>query len=290
MMFIIISVLFNTYIGIIFKHFGKWKINTQIAILVNYWTCVLTGSIFLQANPFATSNFTSPWFAWSILIGMLLISVFNIMSISTIRIGVTLTQAANKMSLAIPVVFSFFLYHDAITPLKISGILFALFGVYLITTKSTSGNENVTQSRWILPLLFAGSGAIDTITKYVESHFIYSNQNLNVYLIHCFGAAAMMGTIFLFSQFAKGNVRLDIRSALAGILLGIPNYFSIYFLVKALQFKGLESSSIIPINNIGVLVLVTVYGFLVFTERLSLRNKLGLCLAVLSIVLLLFSR
>ena len=288
MIFILISIIFNTYIGIIFKHFGQWKINTQVAIVVNYWFCVLTGTLFLQSNPFELSHLSAPWFAWSLVIGVLLISVFNVMSLSSVQIGVTLTQAANKMSLAIPVFFSFYLYHDALTLLKILGIILALAGVYFITTKSKTAAPQSMKLWWILPILFIGSGAIDTITKFVEINFIQTNHSLNVYLIHCFGAAALFGSTYLVFQLAMGKTKLNMRSILAGILLGVPNYFSIYFLVKALQFKGLESSSIIPINNIGILILVTLYGYLVFTERLSNRNKIGLGLALISILLLIF--
>lgn len=286
MIFILIAIVFNAYIGIIFKHFGKAKINGQVAIVVNYIVCVLTGIVMLGTSPFSGETIHAEWFPWSILIGVLLITVFNVMSISSNKIGVTLTQAANKMSLAIPVFFSIYLYQEEINSLKILGISCALLGVYFITFSDKKQN-NKSKNWWLLPVLFIGSGAIDTVTKYVETSFIDNNLSLNQYLIHCFGAAACLGSLYLAYQIFTKKVRLDIRSIFAGIVLGIPNYFSIYYLIKALQYKGLASSSIIPINNIGILIVVTLYGFLIFNERLHLKNKIGLGLALLSIILLL---
>lgn len=287
MIFILLSILFNAYIGIIFKHFGKWKINGQVAIVINYWVCVITGIIFLGANPISTTSFYAPWFSWSLLIGGLLIAMFNVMSMASVKIGVTLTQAANKMSLAIPVFFSFYLYQENVSLLKSTGILVALIGVYFITLPSTRTKENTTSNYWwLLPIMFLGSGAIDTIMKFVESSFINDNTTLNEYLIHCFGSAALLGTIYLVIQVNRKKETIGWRSLLAGIGLGIPNYFSIYFLLKALQFKDLSSSAIIPINNIGILIVVTIYGLLMFKEKLSTKNKIGISLALLSILLL----
>jgi len=209
------------------------------------------------------------------------------MSMASVRIGVTLTQAANKMSLAIPVFFSIYLYQEGTNWIKILGILSALIGVYFITYSKKSISDASIKNWWLLPLLFIGSGTIDTIMKYVETNYLNNNQSLNYYLIMCFGSAALLGTLYLAFQVIVGKLKITRASLLAGILLGIPNYFSIYFLIKALQFKDLQSSSIIPINNIGILIVVTVYGFIIFSEKLSLINKIGLGLAGCSIFLLL---
>jgi drug/metabolite transporter (DMT)-like permease len=287
MIFILVSILFNTYVGVIFKHFGKLKINAEVAIVVNYWICVITGIIFLKENPFLLSNIHAGWFPFSLVIGALLITIFNVMSHSSVQIGVTLTQAANKLSLAIPVFFSFYLYSDEITLLKIFGIILAILGVYFITLPHRDNQLQPDKNWWLLPALFIGSGTIDTITKYVENSFIQNNITLNHYLIFCFGAAAVFGTIYIIVQVLRNRLFIDKRSLIAGVILGIPNYFSIYFLIKALQYKGLSSSAIIPINNIGILIIVTFYGLFIFKEHLNLRNKIGLLFALTSIILLL---
>ena len=73
---------------------------------------------------------------------------------------------------------------------------------------------------------------------------------------------------------------------LGGIALGVPNFFSIYFLLRALQFEGLNSASIFTLNNVAIVMLTTLAGIVFFKEKLSLKNWMGIFLAVISILLI----
>jgi uncharacterized membrane protein len=76
------------------------------------------------------------------------------------------------------------------------------------------------------------------------------------------------------------------KTILAGIMLGIPNYFSIYMLFKALSVKSWEDSFVFPVNNIGIVILSTVFAVVIFKEKLNKLNLIGLALAVISILVL----
>ena len=76
------------------------------------------------------------------------------------------------------------------------------------------------------------------------------------------------------------------KNILAGIALGIPNYGSIYFLIKALDMHNLESSVIFPVNNVGIVALSVVCARILFNENLSLKNIVGVILAIISIALM----
>ena len=75
------------------------------------------------------------------------------------------------------------------------------------------------------------------------------------------------------------------KNLIAGIILGVPNYYSILFLIKALQIKGFESSTLFTINNVGIVVVSTIVGLILFKEKFSLKNKIGILLAITGIVL-----
>ena len=75
------------------------------------------------------------------------------------------------------------------------------------------------------------------------------------------------------------------KNIIAGIVLGIPNYFTIVFLIKAMQTSGFESSTLFTINNVSVVVVSTLVGLLLFKEKFSLKNKIGVILAIIGIVL-----
>ena len=73
-----------------------------------------------------------------------------------------------------------------------------------------------------------------------------------------------------------------------GIILGIPNYFSIYFFIKLLNSHIMNSSAIIPIANIGVVVCAALAALILFKERMNKANTIGLLLGIISILLIAF--
>ncbi len=107
-------------------------------------------------------------------------------------------------------------------------------------------------------------------------------------MISAFFFAALLGAINLVIHFITGKQKFEPKALLAGILIGIPNYFSIWCLVKVLKTPpyGLQSSAIIPLNNIGILLFSTVVAFILFRERLSKTNWLGVVLSVIAITLI----
>lgn len=291
MFYLFLSILLNAYIGVIFAFFHKYKIDVLSAIVFNYGICVLTGSFVLQKFPITIQSMQQPFFHWAILMGILFIAVFNLIAFSSIRVGITITQTANRLSFVIPVVVSILLYHDKLTILKTAGILLALAAVVLVSSKKKSeiNTKQSSSADYLLPFfLFLGSGVIDALTKYVQQRFLIHEELSNIYLISGFFIAFLIGSLVLLYFYISKRKQFAFKNLIAGILLGIPNYFSIYFLVKALSNKNLSSSAIIPMNNIGVLFLVSLVGIFFFREKLSIKNYIGLLITLLAISFIYF--
>ncbi len=297
MFYLLLSILLNTYIGIAFVYFKKYKVDIFQAIVFNYSACVITGSLVISQFPINSATIHGAWFPWAIAMGALFISLFNIIAFSSVKVGVTITQTSNKLSLAIPVLFAWLYYHEQISLLKLIGILFAILSVLFITSKKntpTIGNGLPTRNStfsWeiLLPItLFIGSGILDTMTKYVQCTFLVTDKISNDYLISGFFVAAFIGSLVLAYFYLTKKKTFHIRHLIAGILLGIPNYFSIYYLIKALKSPELSSSATIPINNIAVLFVVSLFGIFIFREKLSTRNYWGLVLSLIAITLIFF--
>lgn len=284
---LLLSILLNAWLGVIFGFFPRYRIDSFQAIVFNYWTCVITGSLALGYFPLGQHSLQEPWLPFAGLMGVLFISVFSLIAYSSAKVGVTITQMSNRLSMVIPVVVAVLFYDEAMPPLKVAGLLLALVAVVL--SSRMSGKENGKTGGWtmLLPLLlFAGSGIIDTLTKYAERSFLQEQATANSYLIAGFGTAALCGSLALGWLYAGSRRKFAWRHVAGGVVLGIPNYFSIYFLIRALKHPGLSSSATIPINNIGVLLVVSLVGLLVFRERLSRANYLGLLFTLLSILLI----
>lgn len=291
MIFLILSILFSAYLGIIFTVFKRMGIDAFQAIVFNYITCVITGSIYAGGFPLKAETIHEPWWKWSFVMGSMFIATFNLIARSSVQVGVTITQTANKLSLVIPVAISFWAYGEAILPLKIVGILMALMAVLLMSynpmNKHVQSHSQSMSLSGLLPLLlFLNSGLIDALTTFVQRSYIHTEAIANAYLIAGFTAAAFWGILALGYQYLRGTQKLAWKHVLGGIVLGVPNYFSIYFLIKALEHPGLNSSAIIPINNIGILMVVSLCGIFLFREKLRGLNYLGLAFALGAILLI----
>ena len=132
-----------------------------------------------------------------------------------------------------------------------------------------------------------GSGTIDTVIKYAEKIHV-PNGDEPLFSAVCFTLAFGIGILVLIYEAFNGRF-LKWKSVVAGVLLGVPNYFSIYFIIKALK-TDMESSVVFPINHVGTVLFAALLGFLIFKERLLPQNYWGILLAVVAIVCIAFAK
>lgn len=286
MIYLALSVLFSTGIFVIFKYFGIFKIDVLKAIFINYLVAFTMGFSLSEKRVSISEVGNEPWFFGALILGVLFIVIFFIMAMTSQRNGVSVASVAGKMSVVIPIFFGIFLYQESLTVLKILGIVIALVAVYLSSIKK----EKVkTKGGILFPLfLFLGSGAIDTSLKYIENNFVLA-QDISLFSGSIFAFAAFFGCIIILMKYFKKPEPFGVRNIVAGVVLGVPNYFSIIFLIKALQVKDFESSTLFTINNVGIVILSTIIGILLFKEHFSLKNKIGVALAVIGIVMVAFA-
>ena len=282
MIYLLFSVLASTTIFVIFKLFGRFKINILHAIVVNYIIACTSGLIAFDGPVSVAAMPQFEWFYYAIALGALFIIVFNLMALTTQRSGLSVVSVATKMSLIVPLIFGLLYYKEHLGLLKFIGILLALIAVYLASAKENTG-VSIGKNALVLPLLvFLGSGVIDTSIKFLEDAFVAEND-VPLFSATIFGAAAIIGLLVLLFHIFRGDFKFEFKNIIAGIALGIPNYFSIFFLVKALRSGLLDSSGIFTINNVLIVIVSTVLGILLFREKLSRKNWLGIDLALFSL-------
>lgn len=290
MIFLIGSIILSSYLTLSFKVVEKLGLNTFQVIVFNYITCVITGSFVNGHFPINTGTIEQPWFKWACLMGATFIILFNIIAFTTQRLGVAVASVANKLSLVIPFIFSIILYNEKATFLKITGVVIALVSVLFTCwpSKQQHSAHNKKIPLWIslVPaILFLGSGLLDTMIKYVEQAFINESNN-NEYLITAFAAAGTIGTVLLIFSFITGKQVFSPKALLMGTAIGIPNYFSIWCLMQVLKDYASNSSAIIPINNMGIVLFSTLVAGWLFKEKLSRLNWTGVLLAIAAIALI----
>jgi drug/metabolite transporter (DMT)-like permease len=280
MIYLVPTVVFTVLLFIIFREFSKRNIDTLQAITFNY---LCAGILALLFTDFKISDvnfaFNSKWILYAIILGIYFIVMFNVMAKTTQKLGVTISSLSSKMSLVIPVLAGVLFQNEQISSLKIAAIFIALLSIYLTITK----NENKRGPLYLAIILFFGTGILDTSLSLIQYNFISNDKEANLFTSTIFLIAFVCGSIYLIFKRNK----LKLKNILAGIVLGIPNFFSIYFLLKTLEFN--HSSLVFPIINIGVVALSTLIGWKFYSEQLSLKNVFGLFLAGISMIILIYS-
>jgi drug/metabolite transporter (DMT)-like permease len=285
LIYLLLSIIASTIIFIIFKLFEKFNINILQAIVVNYCIAFTTGILAYKGTITISQLPNLDWFYYTLVLGALFIIVFNLMAITTQRSGLSVVSVATKMSVVIPVLFGLLYYNENLGAIKLFGIGIALIAVYLTSNKSDQRTV-INRKLIVLPILvFVGSGIIDTSIKFLEDAYV-ANNDVPLFSAIIFLAAAIIGFIIIIIQVMSGSFKFEFKNVIAGICLGVPNYFSIYFLVKTLRSDILESSGIFAINNVSIVTLSTFAGIFLFKEKLIRKNWIGIGLAILSIILI----
>jgi drug/metabolite transporter (DMT)-like permease len=284
---LLLSILSSSTIYIAFKLFGKYKITTLNALIVNYFTAFILG-LSLQDQLSISELLKTPqkdWFYGSMALGVMFILVFYLMVITTQKGGMSVVSVASKMSVAIPVLFVIAYYDEPLGLLKIIGILMALVSVYLVSVRRRDG-LSIDMKFFIFPLLvFLGSGLIESSIKFLENTYVPDSE-ISLFSANTFLFACLTGSLVFGYRALSGRAKFSWKDILGGFLLGIPNYFSIYFFILALRIDGLDSSSIFIINNVSIVLLSTLLGIVCFKEKISPKNWIGIGIAILSILLI----
>ena len=102
-----------------------------------------------------------------------------------------------------------------------------------------------------------------------------------------FFTSAVIGIVVSLIQWATGKFKFTWQTIVGGITLGLTNFGSIYFLVQAYDSEFLAMSSIVSINNLGIIVLSAFGSWAIFKEQIKGRKLWGVVVAVMAIVILL---
>ena len=282
-----LAILFSSVIFAIFKLFIHFKIDTFQAIVFNYVTAAVCGFGLYSQTWDANNLVDTQWIPFALASGILFISLFVILGLSSQQNGVAITSVATKMSMASGILGMIFLYNESVGILKFSGILLAFIGVIAVSWMK-SDSQKAQGARWMLLLLFFGSGILDIVLNYAQKNAL---GTLTPSLFSAFGlaTAGVFGSVILIFHLVQGKTKFELKNVLAGIVLGIPNYFSIYLLISSYQSTGWKDSTVLSIINVSVVLLSTLIGLLFFHEKINRLKLIGLVCSLLAIALLYFA-
>ncbi len=266
--------------------FQKHGVQNLPAIIVNYFVCVLTASVVLGEVAIPSDIGFKPWFYYAIFLGFIFVFVFTSFAAAVQKIGIALSTIFQKMTMMIPAVMGIFYYNEAATLFKILGICLAALAIVIIQLPLKGELNAALRKYWYLAAItFLGSGIIDGLLYFLEVEGISQNGDIS-FVASLFGFAGIAGlSLFVFRRLNDSTLRFGKKEIIGGIALGIPNFFSIYLLLLLLS-NGWGGSVVFPINNVGILVLATLFGVILFKEKLNIYRVVGFICAIVSIGLI----
>ena len=283
------SVASSVAVSVLLKVARRHAIEVDQAIAINYPVAALLCLVLLRPVPAQVMSPDAPW--WVLLaLGVLLPSIFLAMAAAVRQAGIVVSDAAQRLSLLLPLGAAFFFFGESASTSKLVGMAAALAALAcllwqprasLASTASATGGAGSSAATTVALLLcvWFGYGTIDILFKQMARSAMNFSSSL-------FVAFVLAGTIMALWLLVR-RTRWHARSMAAGALLGALNFSNIYFYLRAHQQYPDNPTLVFAAMNIGVIGLGTLVGAWIFKESLPQNKVLGLILAVAAIGLLL---
>ena len=225
-----------------------------------------------------------PWFPYALFLSFCFIIFFNVNAFTIQKVGMIVTSIFQKLSLVFPVMLGIVYFGEDASFYKYAGILLSIVAIVLIniSDKQDSAVLEKIKKYWYWPfIVLAGSGLIELILFYIQETEKVVDGGL-AFVSTLFFLAGCWGVIFMLV-----TRRLDIKKqdVIAGISIGLPNFFSIYLIILGLDV-GWDGSVLFPLNNLGTIVATSIIGILIFKEKLIRANYIGLICALIAVGLI----
>ena len=279
MIYVLLSVACSVLVSVLLKLARRFEVDVGQAIAWNYVvTSALTASL-LQPSLATLREPGAPWLALAAL-GILLPTIFLALAASVRHAGIVRSDAAQRLSLLLSLLAAFALFGERLTAPKGIGIALGLLALLCMVWRSGQGTAQRGAAGWLYPLLvFGGFGVIDILFKRVAQAGVPLGASLQA----MFALALLVAFALQLWRRTRGPTRFTLRSALAGLLLGLANFGNILFYLRGHRALPQHPALVFASMNLGVVALGALVGLLLFRERLSRLNLAGVALALLAI-------
>ena len=279
MMYLTIAVLCSVAVSVLLKVLRQRHIDIRQTIVAGYPVAFLLTWFLLKPDVSGMSDLGGAW-AIIIALGVLLPAVFIILGRAIEAVGMVATDAAQRLSLIIPIVAAFLLFSEVLTGTRVFGLLLGFLALGALIYRPQQGKISKQAKHTPLWLfgVWAGYGIIDILFKQVAKQ----GAAFPLTLFVSFGLAGLLLLIYLLIT----RVRWQGNALAAGLLLGALNMGNIYAYIRAHQVLSDSPSIVFTGMNVGVIAVATLIGVGVFKESLNRINILGLLLAICCVAVL----
>lgn len=245
-------------------------------LCVNYFMCLVLAVFYTGPGKLFTSGEGIGWAAGlGTINGILYLTSFVVLQSSIRKNGVVLSATFMRLGVLVPTLLSIFVFHEIPGGLQMIGFLLALAAIILINFEKGQGGATFKTG---LILLLVGGGTADFMAK------IYDEMGTAEYEEHFLCLTFVAASILCVILALKKGQKLAKQDVLFGLLVGIPNYYSARFLLKAVG----EVPAVIayPTYSVATIVVISMVGVICFKEKLTKRQQAAIGVILVALVLL----
>jgi len=283
MIFVLLSIFCSVLVSVILKLSRRYEVPTNQLIAWNYPTALLLNILFykpdIQAISFNLGN-TSLY----LILGFLLPALFLAIAASIRYTGIVRTEVAQRVSIFIPLIAAFLIFNETPTLRSLIGIAIGLLAIFFSIRWVSDKNNHSRNNTWLYPLIiFLGMGIIDILFKQVAQHteVPYTSSVFFIFL-----TALIISFSYIGIRIYKQREKPSLSAFFWGIGLGIFNFGNILFYLKAHNAIPENPSIVFSAMNVGVIAFGALVGLVIFKEKLTVLNKIGILLAIIAILII----
>lgn len=284
MIYIILSIFCSVTVAVLLKLAKRYKISIIQAVTFNYLTALTLCFLFFKPDIKIITG-TAPWPIY-IALAVLLPTIFLFLAASVKKLGIVKTDIAQRLSLFLPILAAYFIFKEDFNQLKFIGLGIGFLSIILTFLRKS---ENKAESgNWIYPIIvFVGFGVIDVLFKQIALH---KELPYTTSLFTVFSLAFFVSLIIIIIMVVTKKTKLQLVNIGCGLILGLFNFGNILFYLKAHKALASNPSTVFAAMNLGVIVVGSIIGIVVFKEKLTKLNYFGIALALCAVILITISQ
>ncbi|MBR6026495.1 MAG: EamA/RhaT family transporter [Neisseriaceae bacterium] len=281
MQFLIFSIICSVAVSILLKLSKKQGIAIDQAVAINYPTAAICTLLLFKPNLSQNIPALLPYWKFLLPLSILMPTVFIIMGECVKQAGIAKSDAAQRLSLFLPIVAAFLIFDETLNAGKIVGVCLAIVSLLALVYKPSNKSQD-KNAMLILLGVWLGYGIIDILFKQLSKNSTLTTT----YLFTLFIAAGVLMFAYLIARKSKWTK----ASIVGGLILGCLNFGNIYFYFRAHQAYHNNPTLVFAAMNLGVITLGTIIGTVAFREKINRINMLGIALAMIAIVCLFYMK
>ena len=265
MIYLILAILSSALISVFMRISGDRVKNNISLLAVNYMTCVLVAAADAGWVLIPSGEGAGMTLLMGIVHGSFYLLSFWLLQRNIALNGVVLSATFMKLGLLVPMAVSLILFREKPGMFQVLGFVLALAAILLINQDEES--HTVRSRSGLILLLLAGGGG-DAMAKVFEE--LGNGSHTPQFLFYTFAAALTLCLVLVWRK----KQRFGAAELGFGLLIGVPNFLSARFLLRAL--RTLPAVIVYPTCSVGAILAVTLAGVFLFRERLQKRQWLAL--------------